>query len=168
MNGQKAILSLVETGHLSVDQEGRIWRKTKRTPSGSEIPISPIRAETPLKNGYLGVKTSIKNKQFMGLAHRVVWEVMRGPIHDTMDINHLDGDKTNNHPSNLEMVTRSENHLHAYRTRLRLPAVRPIVQELAPAAKELRKIGLSYAAIAERLGVAQMTAYRAVNYEADS
>lgn len=35
------------------------------------------------------------------------------------EVNHLDGDKTNNSTSNLAWVTRSENHKHAYRTGLR-------------------------------------------------
>ncbi|MEW6726901.1 MAG: HNH endonuclease [Bacillota bacterium] len=35
------------------------------------------------------------------------------------EINHKDGNKSNNHYSNLEWVTRSENNLHAFKLGLR-------------------------------------------------
>jgi hypothetical protein len=47
--------------------------------------------------------------------HRLV-AIFHLPTFDsTLQINHKDGDKTNNHISNLEMVTASENALHAWR-----------------------------------------------------
>jgi len=51
--------------------------------------------------------------------HRIVCEAWHGPP-PTPDhrVNHIDGDKTNNHPENLEWVTYEENRLHAYRTGL--------------------------------------------------
>lgn len=51
--------------------------------------------------------------------HSLVMEtfVMKRPF--DMQINHIDGDKTNNDVSNLEYVTASENLKHAYKTGLK-------------------------------------------------
>lgn len=52
------------------------------------------------------------------LAHRVIWESAHGPIPDGLTINHINGIKTDNRLSNLELMTRAENSRHAHRTGL--------------------------------------------------
>jgi hypothetical protein len=47
-------------------------------------------------------------------AHRVVWELWRGPIPDGLDIDHLCRTTWCCNPSHLEPVTRSENIRRAY------------------------------------------------------
>ena len=42
-------------------------------------------------------------------AHRIVWVICNGPIPDGMQIDHIDGDGTNNRLSNLRLVTAAEN-----------------------------------------------------------
>lgn len=42
-------------------------------------------------------------------AHRLVWEVANGPIPSGLQIDHLNGRKTDNRACNLEAVTQSEN-----------------------------------------------------------
>lgn len=53
-------------------------------------------------------------------AHRLVYETVVGPIPDGLSINHIDGDKLNNRPDNLEPATQSEQVAHAYRIGLRV------------------------------------------------
>ena len=55
----------------------------------------------------------------VGLAHRMIWESVHGPIPDGLQINHKNGVKTDNRISNLELVTGSENVKHAYRIGLK-------------------------------------------------
>ena len=51
--------------------------------------------------------------------HRLVMEAFEGPANGKF-VNHIDGDKSNNSICNLEWVTTSENHAHAYKTGLRV------------------------------------------------
>jgi len=65
----------------------------------------------------VGLQQNGLRKQF--LVHRLVAAAFIGPCPDGKQVNHLDGDKLNNQPSNLEYVTPSQNTLHAYETGLK-------------------------------------------------
>lgn len=52
--------------------------------------------------------------------HRVVVEALHGQIPEGLTVNHLDGDKANNRPDNLELATQGEQVAHAYRIGLRV------------------------------------------------
>jgi hypothetical protein len=75
----------------------------------------------PTNCGYVRVAAYHNGEQKKYSVHRVVWEAVNGPIPDGMVINHLNGVKTDNRIGNLEMVTPSENTIHAFRTGLRVP-----------------------------------------------
>lgn len=51
--------------------------------------------------------------------HRLVAWAFLGPQPEGLEPNHIDGDKTNNAVTNLEWLSRSDNHRHAYRLGLR-------------------------------------------------
>ena len=63
------------------------------------------------KTGYLTVVLSVHGERGHKLIHRLVYEAFVGPIVD--EINHIDKDRTNNHLSNLEDVTRQRNIEHS-------------------------------------------------------
>lgn len=58
------------------------------------------------------------------LLHRIVAGALLPNLDDLPEVNHKDGIKTHNHPSNLEWVTSEENILHAYRMGLLIPYLR--------------------------------------------
>lgn len=67
-------------------------------------------------DGYL--KTMLQddnNKYSSWTVHKFVALAFFGIANEDMEINHIDGIKTNNELSNLEYVTRSENLIHAYK-----------------------------------------------------
>lgn len=53
--------------------------------------------------------------------HRLVVKAFIGPIGNKLEVNHLDGDKSNNHVCNLEIVTGFQNKKHARETGLWKP-----------------------------------------------
>ena len=123
----------------------------------------PIRTELrPFKDTHGYMKISIQRDQHKKhwYVHRLVWEAFRGLIPSEMDVNHIDGDKTNNRLNNLELLTRSENMLHFHR-RLRPSRnhVRTARYKTKLTPDDVRKIlaldqsGLSPTEIAQRYSV---------------
>lgn len=110
-------MSLVDGPHgFRVDPEtgdvyGRSGRKLKH--SVSRTGYHRIAAYWPKVDG------SPWQKRF--LVHRIVWEAVNGEIPEGLQINHLNGIKSDNRIDNLEVVTASENVRHAFATGLRVP-----------------------------------------------
>ena len=77
-----------------------------------------------ISGGYL--KTMLKSDEgkYRSLyVHRFVCLAFLGQKPKGLEINHKDGNKLNNRPSNLEYVTRKENVKHAYDNKLMRPKV---------------------------------------------
>ena len=76
--------------------------------------------------GYLEVSLSNNGKSKRYLVHRLILASFN-PVDnmDKLDVNHINGDKTDNRLSNLEWCTRSENVRHSYKTGLQKVVTNP-------------------------------------------
>ena len=81
------------------DKHGALW-------------LGKILSNKPKKTGYVNVKFSVDGKRSVKLVHRLVAEAFIPNIENKPEVNHKDGNKSNNKVSNLEWVTSRENTLH--------------------------------------------------------
>lgn len=120
-----------ESGIYRVTREGRVFSQTKRriplVGKGMEFTgefkfiLEPERELTYTLNnrGYYSV--GIRRKTHM--VHRLVAQAFIPNPENKPFVNHIDGNKLNNHVSNLEWCTVQENNLHARQTGLHKQAV---------------------------------------------
>ncbi|WP_366071320.1 HNH endonuclease signature motif containing protein [Nitrobacter sp.] len=139
---EKAFLAQVALGLFKVEMDGTIWRLAKWTGGGLVAGIvytKRTRAErsTSGQNGYLRIMFKDGMIRRVVAAHRIIWMIAnRRPIPERMEINHIDGKKSNNTPSNLELTTHQQNAQHSH-------------THLAPKKKDQRGEKNSAAAVTE-------------------
>lgn len=102
-------------GWYSISEFGTI--RTEGRESG-RVP-GRILKQQQRPDGYLAVSLSVAGKPNRYRVHRLVAEAWYGPGQTGQLVNHKDGNKTNNHYSNLEWCWPDENTQHAVRTGLR-------------------------------------------------
>ena len=83
--------------------------------------------QTPNRSGYIRYTLRINNKNITKQAHILVMETWGNKkILSNQVINHKDGNKTNNNIENLEIISKSENALHACYQLNKM--VKPVIQ----------------------------------------
>jgi len=98
--------------------DGELWRKPYINRAGRKIPRRVINSVANTKKGYCAVSINRKNMQY----HRIVWELVFGPISKGLQIDHINGNKIDNRIENLRLVTNRENcHNYSWHREGRLP-----------------------------------------------
>lgn len=88
-----------------------------------------------IKNGYLVIVLSKNATRKTFLLHRLVANAFIPNPQNLPQVNHIDGDKTNNCVANLEWVTRKENVKHSFEKLGRISSTKGKEGGLSPAAK---------------------------------
>lgn len=98
--------------------------------------------------------------------HRFIMECLLGrELKKNYVVNHIDGNKANNHPSNLEEITIAENTQHAYNHGLAKGkkgsdnASSKLTEDEVKSIPDLRANGMSVRQIASKYGVSVKTVY---------
>lgn len=104
----------------AVSADGRVWSKRKGH-GWQELSLSPNGIP-----GYLKVKViDTRGRVLTRKVHVLVAAAFIGPRPLGLDVNHLDGDKSNNAARNLEYCSRSRNMRHSYEIGIRQSPRRP-------------------------------------------
>lgn len=106
-------------GLYEVSSRGKLRRIGPWKWRGKTISPPPRIHSDKLCADYVTVAVTKDGKRRSRILHRLVAESFLGPIPEGKEVNHIDGDRTNNRPSNLEYVTPQENADHAVRLGLR-------------------------------------------------
>lgn len=112
--------------HYEVSNLGRIRSKAVFIPHdgmfnkdvGGYIKKIKLHNQQMNRYGYLHTKLCKYGKCVHRTVHRLVAKAFIPNPDNLVQVNHIDGDKTNNTVSNLEWVSRSQNIKHAYSTGL--------------------------------------------------
>lgn len=108
IEGYEGLYEVSSFGHVrSVDRVRTFKNGRKRFFPGKRL------IPRTINSGYLMVVLHGDTKPVMKLIHRLVASAFLGG--SELQVNHIDGNKQNNHIENLEYTTRSENMRHAYR-----------------------------------------------------
>jgi hypothetical protein len=110
--------------------------------------------------GYERVGFTLNSKTVNKKVHRLVSETFIDNPYNYPHINHIDGNKANNHYSNLEWCTSSQNSIHAFKTGLRVAPIYNREEEnnnnsklSAQQVKEIRSKYISYKYSAKKLAL---------------
>lgn len=134
----------------------------RRSKPGRRTYAGRLMTPVKLKIGYLVVAPTLDGKNSHRYVHDLVTRAFLGEKPHGFDVNHIDGDKTNNSVANLEYVSHRENMRHAARNGLIQPP-RVTTEETDLAMRNRRLEGFSYSKLAAEFGVSTTTVWKVIN-----
>ena len=110
--------------NYQISNYGRIKSKTRITKVGIKNVKEALRKDKVLKpqkltKGYLGVRLYQNTTGKTFKIHRLVANAFIPNPNNLLQVNHIDGNKSNNSADNLEWCTNEENMKHSYKIGLR-------------------------------------------------
>lgn len=102
----------------NVDSRGRKFKRSGRIIAGGKSGA-----------GYPYVVLWRNSREKLAYVHRLVAEAFLPPIQGKLEVNHINGVKTDNRAENLEWCTSSENKSHAFRVGLKKNAARTVYRD---------------------------------------
>ena len=134
--------------NYEVSNGGIIRRATPGRGTWAGRELKPVKATI----GYFVVAPTINGKNVLMFVHKIVMQAFVGFPPDGHEVNHKDGDKTNNALANLEYVTHKRNMEHA--RELRLIHDRKIYSDAAiGVVRDLASAGMKSPSIAKETGI---------------
>lgn len=103
-------------GIYKISEKGDVVSLPRSCKYGSRLEERPIKQN--IKKGYVTVPLSKNSHVRHWLVHRLVAITFIKNPNNLPQINHIDGDKTNNDVKNLEWCDRSHNQVHARKLKL--------------------------------------------------
>lgn len=152
---------LIHDSRYEIRADGTVWTTVCRTGKQSLTGQWRQSAFVVSESGHLSIKYQHKHL----FIHRVICRKYHGPLREDYAVNHIDGNKRNNTPPNLELITHSENMLHCWRVLGHIP-MKPrskINQEIATEIRNEFKKGATNRQLREKYGLAKATISYIVN-----
>lgn len=103
--------------YLEIHSNGNIYAKERLLKDGRVLKRKK-KIATNNGIGYLQVKIEVDRQSKRYYVHRLVAETFIPNPNNYPDVNHIDGDKSNNDISNLEWCSRKDNIKHAINNNL--------------------------------------------------